>query len=677
MNIHSIRIKMLLPILFLAVVLIGLLLLMTYTKSTQENSMKLQTNHYFEAISEVLNADRDIYQARLAQEKILSGEGTIADNSAVFTENAKQVKERFELYRNYLAGESELLKKFESFDGLYASWLSASQIALNSSTASVVLSEEFLQLDKQFMVIRKMLDEAGEELRIYIRKMESENIAISDIERYVEAISEVLNADRDLYQARLAQQKMVNKVGSLAENRAIFEENAQQTVRRFHAYRGYLSNEANLITPYNDFDILFNKWYQESKDFMNSSSANTIAQLPQQFQLSDQAFNSIRDLLDEAGETVRTHAKESEKAMIAKLDKFQYIAIVVIFVVFIASLIFAFYMTAHITKNIKGITRRIKEIAEGDGDLTQRIGSKANDELGDLACEFDLFVEQLRTIISSVQAQSSALGGMTSSLSDVSAKAGHITNALVDASDLIVSAANEMSMSNEQMAKSAKNTADEADQSSEQTKQGIDAVNRSNQQIINLRGGIDEALVRSDKLEESSAAIASVLEVIRKIAEQTNLLALNAAIEAARAGEQGRGFAVVADEVRTLATRTQDSTNEIETMIDALKTNVQASSHSILTSRRNVDATTDSFNTVVDIFNLLSTSFKEVQNMAQETSHATQEQSTVSESIMQNLMGLKEETSNIEEVSGLIDTHSRQISELYEKLDEHVGSFKV
>jgi len=134
---------------------------------------------------------------------------------------------------------------------------------------------------------------------------------------------------------------------------------------------------------------------------------------------------------------------------------------------------------------------------------------------------------------------------------------------------------------------------------------------------------------------------------------------------------------VVADEVRTLATRTQDSTNEIEAMIDALRSNVQASSHSIVTSRNNVDATTDSFNSVVDILNLLSTSFEEVQSMAQQTSHATQEQATVSDSIMQSLMGLKEETSNIEEVSGLIDTHSREISELYEKLDEHVGSFKV
>jgi len=677
MKIHSIKIKMLLPILFLAMVLIGLLLLMIYTKSVQEKSMKLQTDHYFEAISEVLNADRDIYQARLAQEKILSGEGAVDDNLADFTENAKQVKDRFALYRDYLAGYNELLSQFDSFDVAYDSWMSATQIALNSSTANIVLSDQFLVLDEQFMIIRKMLDDAGEELRVYIREMERQDVATSDIARYVEAITEVLNADRDLYQARLAQQKMVNNVGSLAENRITFEENARQTLRRFHAYRGYLTNEDHLTTPYNDFDILFNTWYQESEEFMNSSHADTIVQLPQQQQLSDQTFDNVRDLLDAAGEAVREHAKSSEKAMIARLNKFQNIAMIVIFIVFIGALMFAFYMTLRITKDIEGITLRIKEIAEGYGDLTQRIDSKAKDELGALASEFDLFVERLRTIIGSVQAQSSALGGMTNSLTSVSEKAGHITNALVDASDLIVSAANEMSMSTEQMEKSAKSTADEAAQSSKQTKQGIDAVNQSNQQIVNLAGGIDEAQERSNKLEESSTAITSVLEVIRKIAEQTNLLALNAAIEAARAGEQGRGFAVVADEVRTLATRTQDSTNEIETMIDALKSNVQASSHSIITSRNNVDATTDSFNSVVDILHILSTSFEEVQNMAQETSHATQEQATVSDSIMQSLMGLKEETSNIEEVSGLIDTHSREISELYEKLDEHVGSFKV
>lgn len=677
MNLHSIKIKMLLPILFLAMVLIGLLLLMMHTKNVQEGSMKKQTEHYFEAISEVLNADRDLYQARLAQEKLISGEGTIAENRADFAENAQQVLDRFELYRGYLVDDSQLLTQFESFDHLYASWLSASQKVLHSANAGIVLSEDFLVLDRQFIVIREILDDAGEKLRIYIREMESENASIEDIERYVEAISEILNADRDIYQARLAQQKMVNNVGSLSENRQIFEENARQVLQRFHDYRSHLSNEPQLIRTYDNFDLLFNAWYQASEDFMDSPQADTLANLSQRFNLADKEFDTIRELLNVAGEVVRKHAKDSERNMNIQLAEFQNIAMVIIFVVFIGALIFGFYVTSSITKNIEGITLRIKEIAEGDGDLTQRIGSTARDELGSLANEFDLFVERLRTIIGSVQAQSNALGGMTNSLTSVSAKAGHITTALVEASDLIVSAANEMSMSNQQMAESAKNTADEADQSSEQTKQGINAVNTSNQQIIHLADGIDEALLRSDELEKSSAAIASVLEVIRKIAEQTNLLALNAAIEAARAGEQGRGFAVVADEVRTLATRTQDSTNEIESMIDELKKNVHASSNSILASRSNVDSTTDSFNSVVDIFALLSTSFEDVQNMAQETSQATQEQSIVSEGLMQNLTGLKEQTDNIEEVSGIIDTHSRQISELYKKLDEHVGSFKV
>ncbi|WP_372239650.1 methyl-accepting chemotaxis protein [Pseudomonas sp. 8Z] len=241
----------------------------------------------------------------------------------------------------------------------------------------------------------------------------------------------------------------------------------------------------------------------------------------------------------------------------------------------------------------------------------------------------------------------------------------------------MVSAATEMNVSNQQMAELAKVTAHEASHSSQMTDQGANAVTLSNRAIEQLVSDIELALNRSADLEKSSAAITSVLEVIRTIAEQTNLLALNAAIEAARAGEQGRGFAVVADEVRTLATRTQDSTREIETMIERLKVSVAESTTAIQNSRRNADNTVQNINQMISIFDTLRSSFGKVQEMASQTALATDEQAKVSHHISENLTMLREQSDSVRAMSGQVKSQSQQISTLYQALNKQVDSFKV
>lgn len=666
-----------LPILLLAVILAGLAILILYMNSEQKKAMIHQSENYFEAIAVVLNADRDLYQARLAQEQMLSS-NTTDKLREEFSENAQQVLERFEKYRKFLASDPEILKPFASFDERYKEWLDASNKLSTSFTHSNELADKFVVLDKKFLKIRSMLDVAGEQLRTHARAAEHKsNVSVADIERYVDAISEVLNADRDIYQARLAQQKIINGVGDFTQNLKTFDENAQQVIARFNNYRSLLSEERELTADYGNFDMLFNEWFQQSHQLLGSPLAEKRSELPESFKLTEEKFAALRGLLDKAGDTVRKHAHQAEKQMRAHMTKLQNIALVVMFVAFVVALAFGFYVPRKLTNDVENITRRIKEIAEGDGDLTQRINSNAKDELGSLAHQFDDFVERLRVIISSVSHQSNALGGMTQSLSNVSDKAENITHSLVKTSEHIVSAANEMTMSNQQMEDTAKTSAEEVDHSMAVSKQGQDAVASASRAIESLSNDIEQTLARSSELEQSSSAISSVLEVIRTIAEQTNLLALNAAIEAARAGEQGRGFAVVADEVRTLATRTQDSTNEIEAIIDKLKSNVSASSSSIQGCRKNADGAIATFNEVSEIFNTLSGSFKHVQEMVQQTAQGASEQSTVSQSIMHNLLELKEQTDGVEEVSNMVSSHSDQIQELFSKLNSYVVSFKV
>ncbi|MBJ7538004.1 methyl-accepting chemotaxis protein [Marinomonas transparens] len=492
---------------------------------------------------------------------------------------------------------------------------------------------------------------------------------------YLKAVSVVINADRDLYQAQLAQQRLIVGVGDIEAENADRIENAQQVKDRFALFRKYLANEPDIAAPFTSFDEVFDTWLVSSNTLVESNrEAANLTELEEQ---ANANFSALRDILDLAGEAVNKHSAETKLVLEKQQSEFIAMSSVVILVGLLIAIWFSYRTPKTLTDQVRYLGQRIREISEGDGDLTQRIEFSTKDELGDLATEFNEFLSRLRGIISNIHKQSSALGDVTVELNDAATKTSGITDALANASASIVSAGHEMDMSNQQMANVASETASEANNSNDLTQSGMVAVNKSHQAITELVSDIEHALSRSGELQKSSESIASVLEVIRNIAEQTNLLALNAAIEAARAGEQGRGFAVVADEVRTLATRTQDSTNEIESMIEQLKVNVGESSKAIQNSRDNADFTVNNFEEVTQVFGMLQESFSKVQDMAAQTAQATQEQSVVSNDINQNMVSLKDQTDSVQSVSNMIQQQSHNMTELYTELDKQVGSFKV
>ncbi|SJL82624.1 methyl-accepting chemotaxis protein [Vibrio palustris] len=679
MRIHSIRLKMMLPIILLALLLLGLFIFMQALLKYESDAMKTQTQSYFEAIAVVLNADRDIYQARLAQAEMLTDYGDKAEQQKTFEENAQQVYDRFHKYRKFLEDEPELLAPFSDFDTLYQTWVNRSKDVTSGYQSKIHVDQQFDTINAKFRTLRNMLDEMEAQLRKTVNNWQASDTPVQPVvmDRYLNAIAKVLNADRDMYQARLAQQDILSNIGDYQQNKHLFDENALQAITRVRSFQSLMQNAPGYINDYDEFNDLFTEWLNQSLILLKSDEFGQSVERYDTLISADKAFNNIRDLLDKAGETVRQHGRKMEQEVVNTTERIQNIAIVIIIVGFIFAFGLGYIVPKKITNNVKSLSKRIKEISEGDGDLTARINSEAKDELGDLSAQFDGFLDNLQGTMRVVKQKSAALGESTQQLDKVAHSVSGITKVLANSCDSIVTAANEMSMSTDQMANVASNTSEESNKSSENIEQGRQAINSSHTTIESLVGNIEITMTKAEELEKNTQSIYSVLEVIRGISEQTNLLALNAAIEAARAGEFGRGFAVVADEVRTLATQTGESTNKIEEMINQFTQSVNDAFDAIKMSKGNATDAASNFDNVIAVFDALNTSLNAVRDLSEQTALSTNEQSEVSNEISRNLVNMKDQTDGVNDAAGNIRTQFTALNQLYHELDDQVSKFKV
>lgn len=330
-----------------------------------------------------------------------------------------------------------------------------------------------------------------------------------------------------------------------------------------------------------------------------------------------------------------------------------------------------------IMQPLENVVSAMHNIASGEGDLTRELSIQGNDELTQLGEHFNTFTLKLRSTISNLLSSAATLKLASEALGEQASQALHINEEQAQQTEQIATAINEVTYAVQDVAKHAEQASGEVSQATQQASAGQANIDTSLQQTDLLSATIEQAVSVIQTLADESSQVGRVLDVIRSIAEQTNLLALNAAIEAARAGEQGRGFAVVADEVRLLAQRTQQSTDEVQKMIESLQHNSQAAVQVIGESSTNTQATVEQAHQAHQSLSSISTALHLLNELNASIASATLEQSYVTEEINQNITQVASLSQSSNEAAHQLTTSSQQLNQLAAELNHQLGQFKV
>lgn len=353
------------------------------------------------------------------------------------------------------------------------------------------------------------------------------------------------------------------------------------------------------------------------------------------------------------------------------------VGVSIVVVSFLIMAITAYAVISMLGRNIKAVLDSLKNIAEGEGDLTLRIEQQSKDEIGELVFWFNSFMAKLQNTMGDVISVIPSLTNVSVDLAQVTSLTKDRASDQSESASQVVTSIQGMITAGGEVAKLASQAAGAATEADQTAKDGQVIVTQTVNTINNLANEVERTASVISQLEKDTENVDSILEVIKGVAEQTNLLALNAAIEAARAGENGRGFAVVADEVRTLASRTQESTQQIQKVIEKLQTAAQSAVSVMKTGQEQATESVQQAEKTGESLQSITGKVQSISDMNTGIASATEEQQQNSEAIHTHIVNMSESIERVVESSECINGLSGELAKVSETLTETCRQFKV
>ncbi|MCG3727222.1 methyl-accepting chemotaxis protein [Vibrio cincinnatiensis] len=369
-------------------------------------------------------------------------------------------------------------------------------------------------------------------------------------------------------------------------------------------------------------------------------------------------------------------ALDKQDALSGLYSMIRWTIIAVIIIGVVAAAIMWFFSASGF-KRLQEVSLAMTDIGQGEGDLTQRITAQGDDEIATIAKAFNAFVEKIHRLVKEVNNTAQSVSAASKTLADITQQSAGVVAQQSSETEQVATAMNEMTATVQEVASHASEAASQASEADTQTKQGQTLLRETLQQLKNLDDTLQGSSTTIAELQSGTQDIVGMLDVISSVSEQTNLLALNAAIEAARAGEHGRGFAVVADEVRGLAGRTQESTQQIQEVVDRLFKQTENVVSVMSQSRSAAQTTVTKAEDMAARLEQINQAVTLIADMNLQIATAAEEQSSVAELINQNVVNINDLSSQTEQASHNLMDATQSLSAQASQLHEQVSQFKI